>query len=84
MKIKLTRNTFVIGQSRSVGDVVEVPRAIGQRLLLMQKAVEIESQAEAQPAEVQLPDVAPEAIEPLIDTTLVTSELLKPKRKKAK
>ncbi len=84
MKIKLTRNTFVAGRSLSVGDEVDIPEAVGRRLLLMRKAVEVESQAVGQP-EVQLPDVVPEAIEPLIETQLTTDALLtKAKRKKSK
>jgi hypothetical protein len=41
MKIKLTRNTFVEGQSLSVGDEIEVKDTVGRSLILMGKALEV-------------------------------------------
>jgi hypothetical protein len=42
MRIRLTRNTFVEGQSLSCGDEVEVKDVVGRQLLAIHKAVEIE------------------------------------------
>jgi hypothetical protein len=49
MKIKLTRNTFVSGQSCSRGDVLEVSDAIGKQLLQIGKAVKVTAQADEAP-----------------------------------